>query len=265
MEEKECRYYHVLDRGVMECLLCPHHCRIPEGKTGRCRSRRNDGQRLVSEVYGRPCALAIDPVEKKPLYHFHPGTQCLSIACTGCNLRCHNCQNHDISQTSPGKVRSMSLSPEEVVGLCVKHHCPGIAYTYTEPLTYMEYVVDTARLAHQRGLWNILVTAGYVCREPLADLLLAPVLDTILAMHDAGVWVELTNLIIPGVNDDMDMIREMCRWMASHQLQESPLHFSRFFPHYHMSHLPPTPVDTLRKARQIAHEEGIKYVYLGNV
>ena len=286
----ECRYYQRLEDGGVECRLCPHHCHILEGKTGLCRSRRNVGGHLVSEVYGRPCALAIDPVEKKPLYHFHPGTKCLSIACTGCNLRCHNCQNHDISQAAPDEVRSMALLPEEVVGLCEEHHCPGIAYTYTEPLTYLEYVVDTARLAHEHGLWNILVTAGYVCQEPLHDLLpfldaanidvksfsddlyrrvngarLAPVLDTILAMRDAGVWVELTNLVIPGINDDMEMIRKMCQWMADNGMHDTPLHLSRCWPHDRMRHIPPTPIKTLRQARQIAHEEGVRNVYLGNV
>ena len=272
------------------CQLCPHHCHIANGQTGRCRSRRNHDGVLVSEVYGKPCALAIDPIEKKPLYHFHPGTTCLSIACTGCNFRCHNCQNHDISQASPTDVDHYSLTPAEVVNLCLRHHCPGIAYTYTEPLTYIEYVIDCARLAHEKGLWNILVTAGYVCQEPLADLLpyldaanidlksfsddiyqrvsggrLQPVLNTILAMRDAGVWIELTNLIIPTVNDDMDMIRRMCRWLVENGLAEAPLHFSRFFPHYNMQNLPPTPVQTLRYAQKIAEEEGVAHVYLGNV
>ena len=286
----ECRYYQRLADGTVECQLCPHHCRIADGKTGICRSRRNWHGTLISEVYGNPCALAIDPVEKKPLYHFHPGTTCLSIACTGCNFRCLNCQNHDISQASPTLVDSYPLSPDDVVALCLKHQCPGIAYTYTEPLTYLEYITDTARLAHEAGLWNILVTAGYVCQEPLADLLpcldaanvdlksfsdniylrvsggrLQPVLDTILAMHDAGVWVELTNLVIPGINDDMQMIRRMCRWLADNDLAEAPLHFSRFFPRYRMQDVPPTPLHTLREAKRIAEEEGIKYVYLGNV
>ena len=287
---KECRYYKKLEGGVVECRLCPHHCHIAEGKAGICRSRRNHDGMLVSEVYGKPCALAIDPVEKKPLYHFHPGTTCLSIACTGCNFRCLNCQNHDISQASPEQVDHYNLSPEEVVSLCLKHHCPGIAYTYTEPLTYIEYITDTSRLAHEAGLWNILVTAGYVCQEPLADLLpyldaanidlksfsddiykrvsgghLQPVLDTILAMRDAGVWIELTNLVIPGINDDMQMIREMCRWLSDNQLAEAPLHFSRFFPRYKMQDIQPTPLHTLQSAKRIAEEEGIKYVYLGNV
>lgn len=274
----------------MECLLCPHHCRIANGKTGICRSRKNHDGVLVSEVYGKPCSLAIDPIEKKPLYHFHPGTTCLSIACTGCNFRCLNCQNHEISQVAPEEVSHYDLSPEGVVNLCLEHHCPGIAYTYTEPLTYLEYVTDTARLAHEKGLWNILVTAGYVCQEPLADLLpyldaanidlksfsdeiyqrvngghLDTVLGTILTMRDAGVWIELTNLIIPTVNDDLDMIRQMCRWMVENGLAEAPLHFSRFFPRYRMNELPPTPLSTLKAAQHIAQEEGVKFVYLGNV
>ena len=286
----ECRYYQQLDDGVVECQLCPHHCRIAKGRTGRCRSRRNHDGVLVSEVYGKPCSLAIDPIEKKPLYHFHPGTTCLSLACTGCNFRCLNCQNHEISQVAPDEMDHYNLTPEQLVNLCLQHHCPGIAYTYTEPLTYIEYVTDCARLAHEKGLWNILVTAGYVCQEPLADLLsyldaanidlksfsddiyqrvsgghLQPVLDTILAMKQAGVWIELTNLVIPGVNDDMDMIRQMCQWLVANDLASAPLHFSRFFPRYKMQDLQPTSVQTLRAARQIAEEEGIKYVYLGNV
>ncbi len=286
----ECRYYKKSDDGRIECQLCPHHCRMADGKTGLCRSRKNKGGVLVSEVYGKPCSLAIDPIEKKPLYHFHPGTTCLSMACTGCNFRCLNCQNYEISQVQPSEVDHYDLSPEAVVELCLEHHCPGIAYTYTEPLTYLEYITDTARLAHKAGLWNILVTAGYVCQEPLNDLLphldaanidlksfsddiymkvsgghLQPVLDTILAMHGAGVWIELTNLIIPGVNDDRQMIRKMCRWIAANGLADNPLHFSRFFPKYKMRNIPPTPLQTLKEAEQIALEEGIKYVYLGNV
>ena len=286
----ECKYYQKLKGGAVCCQLCPHHCRIADGKTGICKSRRNNSGTLVSEVYGRPCALAIDPIEKKPLYHFHPGTTCLSLACTGCNFRCLNCQNHDISQVALDAVNNYELSPEKVVELCMKHKCPGIAYTYTEPLTYIEYIIDTAHLVREAGLWNILVTAGYVCQEPLADLLpyldaanidlksfsddiymklsgghLQPVLDTILAMKDAGVWIELTNLVIPDINDDMGMIRQMCRWIVDNGMADHPLHLSRFFPHYKMRDVPPTPIQTLKAAKQVAIEEGVKYVYLGNV
>ena len=286
----ECSYYRTLDDGRVECHLCPHHCHIANGKTGICRSRRNEDGVLRSLVYGKPCSLAIDPIEKKPLYHFHPGTKCLSSACTGCNFRCLNCQNHEISQVSPSDVGHYNLTPQDVVALCREHHCPGIAYTYTEPLTYLEYIADTAQLARENGFWNILVTAGYVCQEPLNDLLpyldaanidlksfsdsiyqhvsgghLQPVLDTILAMHDAGVWIELTNLIIPGINDDLKMIRQMCRWIVDNGLADQPLHFSRFFPRYRMENFPPTPVSTLNEAKEIALEEGIKHVYLGNV
>ena len=290
MERQECRYYQRQDDGRVECQLCPHHCRIADGKTGICQSRRNHHGILVSEVYSRPCALAVDPVEKKPLYHFHPGTKCLSVACTGCNFRCLNCQNYDISQVAPSEVPHYDLSPDDLVSLCQEHRCPSIAYTYTEPLTYIEYVTDTARKAHEAGLYNILVTAGYVCAEPLADLLpcldaanvdlksfsdeiyqrvsgghLSTVLDTILAMRDAGVWIEITNLVIPQVNDDLQMIRSMCRWLVANGLADAPLHFSRFFPRFKMQDIPPTPLSTLRSARQVAQEEGITHVYLGNV
>ena len=290
MERQECRYYQRQDDGRVECQLCPHHCRIADGKTGICQSRRNHHGILVSEVYARPCALAVDPVEKKPLYHFHPGTKCLSVACTGCNFRCLNCQNYDISQVAPSEVPHYDLSPEDLVSLCQEHRCPSIAYTYTEPLTYIEYVTDTARKAHEAGLYNILVTAGYVCAEPLADLLpyldaanidlksfsdeiykrvsgghLSTVLDTILAMRDAGVWIEITNLVIPQVNDDLQMIRSMCRWLVTNRLADAPLHFSRFFPRFKMQDIPPTPLQTLKAAKRIAEEEGIKYIYLGNV
>ena len=290
MNAQECRYYECMEDGTIECQLCPHHCHIADGKTGICHSRCNQGGVLISEVYAKPCALAIDPVEKKPLYHFHPGTQCLSLACTGCNFRCLNCQNYDISQIAPSAVDHYDFSPEDIVALCKKYRCPSIVYTYTEPLTYIEYITDTAKLAHEAGLWNILVTAGYVCPKPLADLLpyldaanvdlksfsdsiyqringghLQPVLDTILAMRDAGVWIEITNLIIPGINDDMEMIRQMCRWLAAHHLTQAPLHFSRFFPRYKMKDILPTPYQTLQTAKRIAEEEGILHVYLGNV
>ena len=287
---KKCNYYKKLEGDVVECQLCPHHCRIADGKSGICKSRRNYSGTLYSLVYGCPCSLAIDPIEKKPLYHFHPGTKCFSLACTGCNLRCLNCQNHSISQISPEQEDNYLLLPQQLVDMCVSQGIPGIAYTYTEPLTYIEYVADCAKLAHEKGLWNILVTAGYVEEDPLNDLIpyidaanidlkyfsderyqkvsgahLDVVLRTILTMHKAGVWIELTNLIIPGVNDDMEMIRQMCQWIVTNGMADVPLHLTRFFPHYKMMKTPPTPISALKQAKEIATSEGIRLVHLGNV
>ncbi|MBR1464887.1 MAG: AmmeMemoRadiSam system radical SAM enzyme [Bacteroidaceae bacterium] len=287
---EECRYYRKIAGGAVECQLCPHRCRIADGRSGLCRSRRNQGGKLFSVVYGLPCSLAVDPVEKKPLNHFHPGSTCLSVACTGCNLRCRNCQNHEISQAKPEEVPHYQLSPRQLVDLCLEQKCPGLAYTYTEPLTYIEYVADTARLAHEHGLWNILVSAGFVEQTPLRDLIpyidaanidlkyysdflyqsmsggsLHSVLNTILALHRAGVWLELTNLLIPGVNDNMRMIKKMCRWMVDNGMEGVPLHFSRFFPRHKMLQTPSTPISTLYAARDVAIREGIRNVHLGNV
>ena len=287
---QECRYYKKQDDGRLKCLLCPHGCTMGEGQHGLCGSRRNKGGVMVSDVYGKPCSLADDPIEKKPLNRFHPGTRCLSLACTGCNFRCLNCQNYEISQALPTEVSHYSLSPQQMVGLALQHQIPGIAYTYTEPLTWIEYVADIAALAHEHGLWNILVSAGYINQEPMRDLAplidaanidlksfsddiyrrvsgghLQPVLDTLQILHEAGTHLEITNLLIPEVNDDMDMIRQMCQWLVEHDMQDCPLHFSRFFPRYKMSNSYPTPKNTLIKARDIAIEEGIKKVYLGNI
>ena len=285
----EARFYSVLEDGV-QCLLCPHHCRIREGARGLCRSRECRDGKLYALSYGRPCALAVDPVEKKPLNHFMPGTSCLSLSCTGCNLSCRWCQNSDISQVAPEETDSGVLPPEEVVALCIRHALPSIAYTYTEPLTWWEYLHDIASLAHAKGLKNILVSAGYVEKEPLQVLLpfidaanidikamddaicrkycgasLAPVLENILAMHSAGVHVEITNLLVTGVNDSSEQVTALCRWMAENGLEDVPLHFSRFFPRYRFNDAAPTPKPTLLKARDHAHSLGIKTIHLGNI
>lgn len=287
---KECLFYSRLDGGKVRCDLCPHCCVLASGQQGLCKSRRNAGGVMVSDVYGHPCALAVDPIEKKPLAMFHPGTRCLSMACTGCNLRCLNCQNHDISQATPCEVQSSDVSPESMVDLALEHGLPGIAYTYTEPLTYIEYVLDIARLARRHGLWNILVSAGYVNGQPLRQLAplidaanidlkafddkiymkqcgahLQPVLDTLLTLKTAGTHLEITHLLIPQVNDDMDMFRAMCRWLVGHSLAGCPLHLSRFFPRYRMLDSYPTPLSTLFEARDIALQEGVEHVFLGNI
>ena len=251
---KEARFYTPVEGGV-ECQLCPHHCRIKEGARGRCRSRECRDGKLWALSYGAPCALAVDPVEKKSLNNFLPGTWCLSLSCTGCNLSCRWCQNSDISQVAPEGVDCTALSAEEVVDLCVRRGLPSMAYTYTEPFTWWEYMYEMAVLAHERGLKNILVSAGFVEKEPLRELLpyldaanidikafddafyrswcgarLAPVLENILAMVAAGVHVEITNLLIPGLNDAEEQVRALCNWMVENGLQRVPLHFSRYVP-----------------------------------
>ncbi len=285
----EARYYNAAEDGV-RCLLCPHHCHIKEGHRGICRSRECRGGKLYALSYGKPCALAIDPVEKKPLNRFMPGTYCLSLSCTGCNLSCRWCQNSDISQADPEDADHIVLTPAEVIATCIRNSLPSIAYTYTEPLTWWEYMFDIAALAHGEGLKNILVSAGYVEKEPLREILpfidaanidikamddgfyrkycgaeLSPVLENILSMKDAGIHVEITNLLVTGLNDSAEHVGALCRWMIANGLKEVPLHFSRFFPRHKMTESDPTPRASLIMARDIAVSSGIKTVYLGNI
>ncbi len=285
----EARYFTATGDGV-QCLLCPHRCRIREGARGICRSRECRGGRLYALSYGMPCALAVDPVEKKPLNRFMPGTRCLSLSCTGCNLSCRWCQNSDISQVAPEETDSTPFSTEAVVDMCLRRRLPSIAYTYTEPFTWWEYMYDIAALAHDKGLKNILVSAGYVEKEPLQEILpyldaanidikamdndiyrkycgatLAPVLENILAMHKAGVHVEITNLLVTGLNDSDGHIGKLCQWMVDNHLPDVPLHFSRYFPWYRMKAPGPTPAATLIRAREMALSYGIKDVFLGNI
>ena len=286
---KEARFQKPAAGGV-QCLLCPHHCRIQEGGRGLCRSRACQDGKLYARSYGMPCALAVDPVEKKPLNRFMPGTFCLSLSCAGCNLSCRWCQNSDISQAAPEETDSAFLSPEQVVDLCLQRGLPSLAFTYTEPFTWWEYMYDIAVLAHENGLKNILVSAGYVEKEPLRELLpyldaanidikalddafyrrycgatLAPVLENILAMHRAGVHLEITNLLIPGLNDSEDQVRKLCEWMLDGGLRAVPLHFSRYFPRYRMSRPGPTPAKILCQASDLALSLGIETVFLGNI
>ena len=285
---KEARFYTMTEAGV-QCLLCPHHCRIQEGGRGICRSRECHDGKLWALSYGIPCALAIDPVEKKPLNRFLPGTYCLSLSCTGCNLSCRWCQNSDISQVAPEEAERTHLSPADAVDLCLRRGLPALAYTYTEPFTWWEYMYDIAVLAHGKGLKNILVSAGYVEQEPLRELLpyldaanidikaldddfyrkycgatLAPVLENILAMKAAGVHVEITSLLVTSLNDSVDFVARLCQWMAENGLQNVPLHFSRYFPRYRMKEPGPTPAATLFAARETALSMGIRDVFLGN-
>jgi pyruvate formate lyase activating enzyme len=286
---KEARFYTASEDGV-QCLLCPHHCRIREGGRGLCHSRECRDGKLYALSYGKPCALAIDPVEKKPLNQFLPGTHCLSLSCTGCNLSCRWCQNCDISQVAPEEAEYTSLTPEDAVDICLRRGLPSMAYTYTEPFTWWEYMYDMAVLAHEKGLKNILVSAGYVEKEPLREILpyldaanidikamddafyrkycgasLSPVLENILAMKDAGVHVEITNLLVTGLNDSEEQVGKLCQWMSDYGLQDVPLHLSRYFPRYRMKEPGPTPRATMIQARETAIAFGIRSVYLGNI
>jgi pyruvate formate lyase activating enzyme len=246
--------------------------------------------RLVAATYARPCAVHVDPMEKKPLFHFFPGQPILSVATTGCNLHCQFCQNAEISQGNPEDVPAYELQPDAVAALALKQACRHVAYTYTEPLVSYEYTLDCCKAARAAGLRNVLVTAGYINEAPLRALLpyvdaanvdikafddgfyrkvcsatLEPVLRTVLLMKEAGVHVEITNLVIPSLNDGDDALKRLCGWMHDQAGAEMPLHFSRFFPLYRMTHLPPTPIDTLLRARAIAQAAGLKHVYVGNV
>ncbi len=263
---------------------------IEPGQSGECRVRVNVDGVLRTVVYGHPCSIHPDPMEKKPLFHFLPGTKILSIATVGCNLHCRNCQNWEISQANPEDNPAYVLSPEKLVDLTIKQRCLSLAYTYTDPIIFYEYTYDTAKLARRAGIRNVLVTAGYVCEEPWKRLLeyvdaanidlkgmtedfyrqvcsgtLKPVQDALITAKASGILVEVTNLIIPTLNDKPEQIRELCHWIKSNLGGETPLHFSRFFPKYKMRHLPATSPRTLDMAREIAMSEGLDYVYIGNI
>lgn len=274
----------------VKCLLCPRECELTDGHRGDCRARMNIGGQLKTLVYGKPCAVHVDPIEKKPLFHYLPGTGSFSIATAGCNLHCMYCQNWEISQREPENTRNISLSPQEVVDGAVAAKCRTIAYTYSEPVIFFEYTSDTARLAHKKGLSNIWVTAAYINPEPLKEAItfvdaanidlkgitdkfyrtmskgtLKPVLDAIVTMKREGVWVELTNLVVPTYNDTEEDFSRLCGWIVDNVGKDVPVHFSRFWPMYQLKNLPPTPEETLTRARNIAMSKGIHYAYVGNI
>lgn len=274
----------------LRCRLCPKECILRENERGDCRIRINIDGKLRTVTYGYPCAIHIDPIEKKPLFHFYPGSRILSLATAGCNLHCKNCQNWQISQSNPEDIPAYKLPPQEVVALAEKERCPMVAYTYTEPFTFYEYTLQTSLVAKEGGLKNVLVTAGYLNRKPLKRLYqvsdaanidlkffddvlyrkittgtLKPVLESLSLAKEMGVWLEITHLVIPTINDDFATIRKMCRWIKGNLGQDVPLHFSRFYPHYLLKNLPPTPLSTLERAYNIGKEVGLEYVYIGNV
>ena len=288
---QEAYYYRTLADDDVQCELCFRGCRIPEGRTGFCRVRKNEGGTLYSQVYGRPSAVNIDPIEKEPMHHFHPGSQILCVGTASCNFRCKFCHNWHLSQRDIDEVQRVhSLTPEEVVQRAENQGAPSISFTYNEPTVFYEYMYDIASLAKDRGLNVIFHSNGGLRQEPLQDLLQNidavtvdlkaftedfyadicqaqrdPVLESLKTIEEEGAWLEIVNLVLPEHNDDSQNIREMAAWINNELNQDVPLHFSRFSPAYQMTDLSPTPVETLETCRRIAREEGLNYVSIGNV
>ncbi len=283
--------YKKLKNNRVVCGICPNHCILAPGDRSVCRSKVNLDGKLYSLTYGNPCAVNTDPIEKKPLFHFKPRTKAFSLATTGCNFRCLNCQNWEISQAKPHEVPdAYELFPGDVIAAAQKSQAQSIAYTYSEPITFFEYMIDTARLARQAGLYNLWISNGYINEKPLVALCqvldaasvnlkafsddvyrklnggrLKPVLNTFKTLHTEKIHFEMINLVVPGYVDDNDMVKRMCAWILENIGADHPLHFLRFFPRYKLDRLPPTPVSTLTRFRQLAMSEGIHYVYVGNV
>lgn len=290
-ELKEASFYQKQKDQTVQCQLCPRQCLIPKNRRGFCGVRENREGMLYTLSYGKLVSLTFnDPIEKKPLFHFLPGELTLSLATAGCNLRCLFCQNWEISQRTPDELHYNYLSPAELVRLVKEAKRRVIAYTYTEPTIFYEYMLDCARLARKEGLKNIMHSNGFIQEEPLRQLAkfldaanidlkgfsddfyaklssgtLEPVLRSLKILKEEGVHLEITNLILSGYNDDMELIRKMCLWIKENLGQDTPLHFSRAFPMYKLNSLNPTPVATLEKARQVCLDCGLLYVYIGNV
>ena len=284
-------YQRIGDNGVI-CGLCNHRCHITPGKRGRCGVRENREGQLVSLVYGQLVSQNIDPIEKKPLFHFLPGSKSLSIATVGCNFQCLHCQNYQISQypfLNDGEITGTACSPQSVVDAAVRTGCASISYTYVEPTIFYEFAYDCSRLAREQGIKNVFVSNGYMTSEaarhiaPVLDAInidlkafseafyqkickakLEPVLANIRLLHELGVWVEVTTLIIPGLNDSEDELRDIARFLKSVSV-DIPWHVSAFHPTYKMLDRPATPVSSLQKAREIGLSEGLRFVYMGNV
>lgn len=286
----EARFYKKLDTGGIECEICPRHCRITDLERGYCGVRENRGDVYYTLVYGLPCAVNIDPIEKKPLFHFYPGTAAFSIATAGCNCNCKFCQNWDISQSRPEQTDNVNLPPGNVVDVCLSRKVPTIAYTYSEPIVFYEYMFDTAEMAHRQSIKSVMITGGYIDRKPLQELLkqldavkvdlkairpdyyknivdaeLQPVLDALVEIKNSGVWLEIVYLVVPTLNDTDAEFRELARWIKTNLGVDTPVHFSRFHPQYLLKNLPPTPQKTLERAHEISCAEGLEFVYLGNL
>jgi pyruvate formate lyase activating enzyme len=285
------KYWHRLEDGRVQCDLCPRYCRLHEGQRGFCFVRMCEGGGIVLTTYGRSSGFCVDPIEKKPLHHFLPGTPVLSFGTAGCNLGCKFCQNWDISKSREIDTLADAAAPEVIAQAALALRCASVAFTYNDPVIFHEYAVDVAQACRARGVRTVAVTAGEVCPEPRAEFYrhmdaanvdlkaftqrfyselcagdLEPVLDTLRYIrHETDVWLEITNLVIPGRNDGDEELDEMTRWVVEELGPDVPMHFSAFHPDFRMMDLPPTPPATLTRARRIAMENGVRYAYTGNV
>ena len=285
------RYWHPLDDGRIQCDVCPRNCRLHEGQRGMCFVRARQDDQVVLTSYGRSSGFCVDPIEKKPLNHFLPGSPVLSFGTAGCNLACRFCQNWDMSKSREMDTLMDAASPEGLAEAAVRLGCRSVAFTYNDPVIFMEYAIDTAQACHERGIKSVAVTAGYICEEPRRELYrhmdaanvdlkaftesfyrnicaghLQDVLDTLVYLkHETDVWFEITTLLIPGENDSAAEIEQECQWVVDHLGVDVPIHFTAFHPDWKMIDKPRTPASTLRRARRIAVEHGIRYAYVGNV
>lgn len=286
----EAMYYDKLAAKKVRCTLCPNECRIVVGERGDCGVRENRAGVLYTLVHSQPCSVHVDPIEKKPLFHYFPGARAFSLATAGCNFNCRFCQNWEISQRRPEAVPAVTLPPDAVIRQAAERGCPVIAHTYGEPVVFYEYMRDCAALGREKGIPNVMISNGFIQKKPLLELCrflgavkidlkafsevfyreqcsgqLQPVLDTLLTLRAEKVWFEIVVLLIPGLNDSRGEIEAMSRWIERELGPDVPLHFSRFSPSYMLKNIPPTPPETLRMAHAIARAAGIRFCYIGNM
>lgn len=287
---KEAGFYKSLERGLVQCELCPNRCLLKDGQRGICKSRENIKGKLYSLVYGKISTAQVDPIEKKPLYHFLPGAKVYSIATSGCNLSCKYCQNWDLSQRTPEEVQSVFTTPQQVVQQAIESGSPVIAFTYNEPVIWYEYMLEIAKLAKEKGLKTVMISNGYINQLPLKELLpyldavkvdlkafdddvyqkmsagrIEPVLETIKTVKGFDKWLEIVYLVVPEYTDDLAKIKEMCQWIKNEIGADTPVHFSRFWPQYKLANLPPASEETVKQARKVCLEQGLQFVYTGNI
>ena len=290
IQQKEAQFWEKLPNDFVKCGLCPWRCTIAPNQRGLCRTRENINGKLYTLTYSRPCTINIDPIEKKPFFHFLPSAPAFSIATAGCNVGCKFCQNWQLSKITPEESDALYIPPEDIVKLAKKSNAKVIAYTYSEPTIFYEYMIEISSIAKKEGLKNVVVSCGYINPEPLKKLLkyvdaykvdlkafnekyyedvvgakLEPVLETIKIVKKSGVHLEIVYLVVPTLNDNPDEVKQMCKWLVKNIGTNVPLHFTRFHPDYKMLNYPSTPVSTVENLRKIAMEEGLKYVYVGNV